>query len=65
MLPLVPNRAPVEALASFPRFRSFRIVPPLQRWRHFPCLATACNAMIGCVPLRDAIPLAKAVMHSA
>ena len=34
-LPLVPNRAPAAALASFPRFRSFRIVLPLQRWPHF------------------------------
>ena len=34
-LPLVPNRAPAAALASFLRFRSFRIVLPLQRWPHF------------------------------
>ena len=33
-LQLVPNRAPAATLASFPRFRSFRILFPLQRWRH-------------------------------
>ena len=57
-LPLVPNRAPAAALASFPRFRSIRIVLPLQRWRHFQCHATACNAMLCCVPLCDATPSA-------
>ena len=54
----VQNAALAEALASFSGFRSFRIVLPLQRWRHFQCHATACNAMLCCVPLRDAMPSA-------
>ena len=40
-LPLVPNRAPAAALASFLRFRSFRIVLPLQRWPNF--CASGCS----------------------
>ena len=47
-LPLVPHRAPAAALASFPRFRSFRIVLPLQRVTLFPvpCHGMQCNAML-------------------
>ena len=41
-LPLVPNRAPAAALASFP----------------VPCHAKACNAMLCYVPLCDAMPCA-------
>ena len=58
-LPLVPNRAPAAALASFLRFRSFRIVLPLQRWPHFPCHATPTS------PGRPAPPLPSTPVPAA
>ena len=63
-LPLVPNRAPAAALASFPRFRSFRTVLPLQRWPHFcasarseSCSRCSAGLISRAMPLRLPLPV--------